>query len=433
MGAVESLASFRHREFSDVTSFVHAVHEELSVRDVLVAMGYLQEEQFVKGKVSCVFHKEKTPSLQVADKFFKCYGCGVKGDLFKWVMEYDSLCFLESVEKVAEFLGSVIKETKFVSLKPLRQSIQKEWEYYVQCYKEVAKSKDEKSLAVLERGRQYFPLPVGYDPEINYVVLPFTNKQGAVLGFTKRAVSDSSTPKWRHSSLEESLIKECKNVFNLGSAYKEIKESKRAVVVEGPKDVASLLRAGVQDVVSSSGTSNFSKDVLDVLGQLESLVFMFDSDEAGRKAVLDAVIVLLKVDPVLLLETYVATVPDGKDPGDCSVEEVSEALESKQKAVTWFVEHADDEYSRKFYKEMKSEVVRPLFINAFNKKKCFTTQQSLEFLQRGAGSEKKQEADDYKKRLMAAAGLIPDDDVEPLKMDPEDAIRVLQLRFGLEV
>ncbi|HSF23409.1 MAG TPA: CHC2 zinc finger domain-containing protein, partial [Blastocatellia bacterium] len=65
----------------------------------------------------CPFHSEKTPSFNVhpGKGLFKCFGCGVGGSIFDFVMRIEGCGFPESVRIVAEKCGipvPVVEETE---------------------------------------------------------------------------------------------------------------------------------------------------------------------------------------------------------------------------------------------------------------------------------------------------------------------------------
>ena len=100
------------KQYSSVDDFISALKKE-SLKQTILDMGYIVEDDFKGSMIRCVFHQgDKTPSLQVTDNFFKCYGCDNKGDLIKWVQLYDSLTFMEAIEKIANFMNVEILGNK---------------------------------------------------------------------------------------------------------------------------------------------------------------------------------------------------------------------------------------------------------------------------------------------------------------------------------
>src|SRR5215207_7717899 len=63
----------------------------------------------------CPFHQEKSPSFNVnpARNTYHCFGCGVGGNAFRFVMEHDGLTFVEAVKRLADAAGIRIEEEVF--------------------------------------------------------------------------------------------------------------------------------------------------------------------------------------------------------------------------------------------------------------------------------------------------------------------------------
>ena len=88
--------------YDNISDFMEAVHEEVNLKETVIDMGLISRDAFRKTQFcSCIFHQgDNTPSLQVTDKFFKCYACGTaKGDLIKFIQLYYNIDFMEAVVK----------------------------------------------------------------------------------------------------------------------------------------------------------------------------------------------------------------------------------------------------------------------------------------------------------------------------------------------
>ena len=418
-------------KYSDIQDFVKDLHKE-SVKQIILDMGYLTVDDFRGSKACCVFHKEKTPSMQVTDSFFKCYGCGCKGDIINFIMIYNSTSFFETIELLAQHFNTTILD-KSISLYSKQQSkLKEEWEFYIENFNKEVKNNTEKGKELIERGRKYFPNQIGYDKNIDYLVLPFTSKTGGILGFTKRIMRDEEMspperPKWRHSDLKNSLISNCHNIYNLGGAYKHIKDSKTAYIVEGPGDVAAMIRAGFKNCVAICGTGNFNEKVMDILLPLRKLIFIMDGDGPGKAASKKDILFLLSTKSNIIYNSYVVPMPKNEDPASIPTEELKRAVDNQQKlAVEWYVENSDEDELRELYKSCKSKVLKPKILNLISRAMSMSSEQTIEWI--GFKGDKEEPEDSYYKRLLATIGLGPIN-IEPLDIEEEDAKKILRLRY----
>ena len=416
------------KQYSSVDDFISDLKKE-SLKQTILDMGYIVEDDFKGSMIRCVFHQgDRTPSLQVTDNFFKCYGCDNKGDLIKWVQLYDSLTFMEAIEKIANFMNVEILGNKISQTGEMRNKIKLEWNSYQKAFQENVQN----NKTLLEMSRRFFPLECGYDIRENRIVLPLTSKIGTIMGFTKRRLNEEDQAKWKHSSMQGSLIGQVHNIFNLHNANKEIDEQGFSYFVEGPGDVASMIRAGFKNTIAVCGTSNFSDKVMEILEPNNNFVFVMDGDKAGDKANKNNVLTIAKYKPLNLERSFIVSIPDGKDPGDMNSEELQEAISNKENSLVWFVNTQSNEDILKLYNECSSEIIKPkilyLFANRFN----YTIKQAQEILfikNKPNSSEDKQS---YYQRLLATIGKCEDINIEPLPISEEKAKIILKLRYKEE-
>ena len=185
-----------------------------------------------------------------------------------------------------------------------------------------------------EMQRDFFPEQIGYDSSEMYVVLPLTSKTGSILGFTKRRVdglhrkygfikiNDNgkekfTNSKWKHSTLQNSLIGQCHNVYNLYNASPEIRKTGIVVVNEGPKDVIAWRRASVEHAVGVCGTSN-SNNIWDSILPAKTIYLSMDGDDVGVGTVVKNIIYLASKHNIS--EIFALKFPAGKDPYDIMTE-----------------------------------------------------------------------------------------------------------------
>ena len=306
----------------------------------------------------CPFHGEKTPSFAVnpAKNMFYCFGCHEGGDIFKFIMKMESCDFMEALKLLAARYGIPVPERQKTAVEIRREKHRERiyetnataCRFYQACLlktpygkgalaylngrgisQEIISSfsigyaldsftsllsnlgrhgyKGEELLAVglVAEGRQQL-----YDKFRNRVMIPIKDPKGKIVGFGGR-VLDNSTPKYLNTAETEWFNKR-RLLFAMDVAYKAIRSSRQAIVVEGYMDAISLHAAGISNVVASMGTA-FAAEQAKLLKRVaDEVVFCYDSDSAGRKASVRAVSIARTEG----LKVRIAGVPEGKDPDE---------------------------------------------------------------------------------------------------------------------
>ena len=283
----------------------------------------------------CPFHTEKTPSFTVSpDKqIFHCFGCGVGGNVFSFVMKHDNLSFPETVRILAERSGIAVSNHQ-LSPRQKKQLQERETLFAINKHaltffrKCLSEHKDgNRALSYLEKRGidsqtiEQFQLgfaPNGWDHLFNYLVrrryspaliekcglaiprkhrsgcydrfrnrliFPIFNANQQSIGFGGR-VLDTSLPKYLNSP-ETPLYQKNRSLYGIARARNKCREAKSVYVVEGYFDVITLHQHEIQNSVATLGTAVTSQHVRMLKGLIgdEGTVFLvFDSDEAGIKA-----------------------------------------------------------------------------------------------------------------------------------------------------
>jgi DNA primase len=305
----------------------------------------------------CPFHSEKTPSFSVnaAKQFYYCFGCGVGGDVFKFVMEMDKITFPEAVRAVAEKCGIAIPAPRERSPEERKENQQRT--SLVELHKEAAafftqqlNSTPEGRAAkayLLDRGldsdamaqfgigfapsggdallrtlKGKFPdkaLEVSglfgrdqsgrvYDRFRRRVMFPIANDSGKVVAFGGRALGDDM-PKYLNSPETPIYIKS-NILYHLDRAKDALRNRDFAVLVEGYMDAIAVARAGVSNVVASCGTSLTEPQVKLLNRFTRRIIVNYDPDTAGQNATERSLTILLEQGA----EVRVLALPGGKDP-----------------------------------------------------------------------------------------------------------------------
>lgn len=421
------------KEYKEMQDFIDDVHAQLSIKEMIIDMGIVTKEDFHGDFISCMFHDgDNTPSLQVTENFWKCYGCGAKGDLFAFIMQYYNTDFVNAVKKLADFLNINISSIQW-KFDSKYNKMKEEWNTYLEAMQEAPKE-----IQALKR--DYFPQEIGYDPKLNYIVLALTSKTGSILGFTKRRVNDSiefddngeKRPKWKHSSLKNSLIAQCHNVFNLYTASPEIRKKKFVIVTEGPKDVIAYQRIGLNNSICVCGTSN-SSNIWEMILPVKEIVLSMDLDKAGIEATIKT---LLFLSPIFDIQNIFSVIlPEGSDPYDVitneSQEKLKEYFENKIPAVEFLIKYGTVDDVRDLYNST-ADYNKVYVLKSVCKVKGFSLKETESWLFNTLGSlnNSKDNKLSEKDKLLA---IVNCEDINVPLIPIEKAKRILKLKYGIDV
>ncbi|MCM1195309.1 MAG: DNA primase, partial [Firmicutes bacterium] len=293
---------------TDLTDFIQQVKRSNDIVDVVGS--YLELRQ--KGTTHwarCPFHGEKTASFSVNRnlQIYKCFGCGVSGDVVKFVQEYESLTFLEALEKLAKRANlkmpemSRQRQDKDYAERKKKQDVYMDIcrdaavFYYKNYYAERGKiardyvesrrfssdtvkkfgigySPDQYSLVSYLREKKYSiedAVACGvlqrkggngepFDALSRRLIIPIFNMQGKVIAFGGRGITDDEINFGKYKNTSETPIFSKKdNLFaiNIAKEQKQQAALPNIVVVEGYMDVIAMYQAGFKRAVASMGTS----------------------------------------------------------------------------------------------------------------------------------------------------------------------------------
>ena len=308
--------------------FISEVRSNVNIVDVISQ--YVSLEKKGKDYIGlCPFHQEKTPSFTVnADKqFFKCFGCGKGGNVFKFLMYKDDLTFPESVERVAEFAHIAMPNgyghNSGTKSNPLMQMHQDAVDFYHRVLL---------TTKAGERGMQYAQkreldqeildhFKIGYAPKADNVLItylrskgyqdddlaqsglfvqardgqlydrfrdrlmfPLDNENGRTIGFSGRRISDDKTEAKYMNSPETEIFTKSKVLFHFAEAKKAARGEGHLVLYEGYMDVIAAYKAGVKSGIASMGTS-LTDDQIYLLRRITpNIIINYDGDDPGVHA-----------------------------------------------------------------------------------------------------------------------------------------------------
>ncbi len=319
----------------------------------------------------CPFHGEKTPSFHAENRKgrYHCFGCGVSGDHFTFLVEQEGLSFPEAVAQLAEEAGLPLPERDpdWEKREAVRASLHDVVEKAARFFEAALHGADGgKARAYLrERGLSpeiqkrfrigYAPasrnalkehlaaadisqeqmveaglliagedIPVSYDRFRDRIIFPITDFRGRVIAFGGRALSPDAQAKYLNSP-ETPLFHKSHVLYNGQAARAAAQKGGHVVAVEGYIDAIACVAAGFEATVAPLGTA-LTEDQLGMLWQMaDEPILCFDGDEAGLKAAFRAVnLALADVKPGKSVKF--ALLPGGQDPDDLIRREGPEAL-----------------------------------------------------------------------------------------------------------
>jgi DNA primase len=310
----------------------------------------------------CPFHNEKTPSFSVSQEkqFYYCFGCGAKGNVLSFLMEYDRLEFVEAVEELAKEYGMTVPREQGgqPGFTPQQKSErEKDYglmedvaRYFQHQLKHADNAKDVieylKSRGLSGDIVKYWD--IGYAPDKwdgvlatfgtgeakqkrllalkltnqndnnrrydffrDRVMFPIRDKRGRVVAFGGR-IFKGDGPKYLNSP-ETPIFHKGFELYGLYQARRENRKLKRILVVEGYMDVVALSQYGISYAVAALGTATTPEHIQTMFKSTSEVVCCYDGDRAGRDAAwraLENALAYLK-DGCIMKFLFL---PEGEDP-----------------------------------------------------------------------------------------------------------------------
>jgi len=229
-------------------------------------------------KALCPFHPDKNPSFYVkpSEQFFKCFGCGVGGDIITFVMKYYNVDFKEAVKMLADEIGLSIgsKQTE-ENTQVEKLSIDQIIAYVETCHQYAGLTN-----YFTDRGIPTYLIDkykLGFDVENNAIVLPIF-QDGQIISYVRRNLDDNK-PRYEFPKGSNAIP------FNVDLLKDE--QQTNVFITEGIFDALTIETAIGQPAIALNGCEN-QKEFLQVLNQIKpkdkKFYILFDNDEAGSKA-----------------------------------------------------------------------------------------------------------------------------------------------------
>jgi len=317
------------------------IHELLARADIVEVVGrYVQLKKAGASYVGlCPFHVEKSPSFNVipTKQFYHCFGCGKSGDAIRFLMEHTGANFVEATKELAGEFGMEVPEEETSPGERERAQKAREKQHTLTEVLEKAGEAYRKHLKNSPRAIDYLKgrglsgeiakrFGMGYAPEgwralasvfpdysdplleesglviageddkrydrfRDRVMFPIRNVKGECIGFGGRVLGDEK-PKYLNSP-ETPVFSKGRELYGLFEARGVLREFGFVLVTEGYMDVVALAQLGFPNAVATLGTACTPDHVQKLFRFIDSVVFSFDGDEAGRRAARKALDVAL--------------------------------------------------------------------------------------------------------------------------------------------
>ena len=343
-------------------STIEEVKNRIDIIDVIGDFVTLKRTgQHYKGKSP--FTDEKTPSFIVfpRNQNFKDFSSGKQGDAISFIMEYDGLSYVEAIRYLAKKYGVEIEEEEqspeAIQKQNERESLYIILNYAKDYFKNTLHESDEgKSIGlsyfkergftpeIIEKFELGYSLDQwnaleedakakGYNPELlekagliikkedsqydrfrGRVIFPIHSITGKAIAFGARILKNvKNQPKYLNSP-ETDVYSKSNVLYGLYQASRSMRQQENCYLVEGYTDVISLHQHGVENVVSSSGTSLTENQIKLIQRHTENITVLFDGDAAGVRASLRGIDMILEQG----MNVKAVAFPDNEDPDSYS-------------------------------------------------------------------------------------------------------------------
>ncbi|MEA3355308.1 MAG: DNA primase [Patescibacteria group bacterium] len=335
----------------------------------------------------CPFHDEKTPSFMVSPErqIFKCFGCGIGGDVYKFLMEREGMEFGEALRTLADKAGVELKEYKPTKEQLIKDKLLEinhlasEYYHYLLMEHKLGKSAlkyllkrgtTKRAMKVFRLGfapnewnglENYLVSKKGYkvnelemvglvikgnkgfyDRFRNRIMFTLFDHRKRVVGFAGRVFQgEKDTAKYMNTP-ETLLYHKSRILYGLETTREYIKKANEAVVVEGEIDAISSYQAGVKNVVAIKGSALTREQVDLIKRYTENLKLALDADSAGDQAARRGIESAEKVG----LSVRVINLKYGKDPDECAQKSARLWKDSVKTAVPIYDFYIDSSIKR---------------------------------------------------------------------------------------
>ena len=282
----------------------------------------------------CPFHDDTNPSMSVSPsrQIYKCFSCGATGTVFKFIMDYENISFMEAVKKVADMggipinIGKVQKKQNHTELHKiydlslkfyinnLNTAQGKEAREYLkkrnineETIKEfqigLALKKDNLSKILIQKFKPEDALKSGligkndygyYDLFYERIMFPLYDLDGNPVAYSGRIYNREDNSKY-FNTRETEMFKKGELLYNYHRAKNDARKKNQIIIMEGFMDVIRAYTVGIKNVVATMGTAVTDIQAHLIKRMAKEVILCFDGDEAGAKATMVCSNELLKI------------------------------------------------------------------------------------------------------------------------------------------
>ena len=383
------------------SSNVDKIKERLSIQDVLSS--YVKLERAGSNfKACCPFHNEKTPSFFISPDrgTYYCFGCGVKGDIFSFVEQFEGLDFRGALKMLAEKAGVTLeyesqsdtnekeklfglmdKASKLYELELSRNEkaleylkkrglsnemihewrigyAPNEWHFTENSLGKNDSTSDLEKAGLIKKGDKGY-----YDRFRGRIMFPLFDTSSRVIAFSGRAFDDPNDEAKYLNSPETPIFNKSSVLYGLHKAKGSIREKDYAILVEGQMDLLLSHQAGFTNTIATSGTSITDNHLRLIKRFSNRIMVAYDADGAGWRASKRAWEMAL----ALGMEIKIAEIPEGSDPADLILkdkEKFVDSLKGAKHIVELLIEKISiDKNDRRLFGKRVREEILPYIVN----------------------------------------------------------------------
>lgn len=277
----------------------------------------------------CPFHNDKTPSFTVSyeKQFYYCFGCSAHGNAIDFLIKYNNLNFVESIEELSTIHGieipfekkNIIEKNNYLKKQKLYLLMEKmsyfyqkniiftnsaqqylitrgiskkmidlysigfsgyEWNTFSKKFNITKEFEKELLIHKIISTNNYGYI---YNPIQGRIIFPIYDQHGRTISFGGRSIINQIYPKYLNSC-ETDIFHKGKQIYGLYQVIKKHLKPKYLLVVEGYIDVIMLTQYNIEYVVSSFGTSITKEHVQILFRYTNTVIYCYDGDDAGRNA-----------------------------------------------------------------------------------------------------------------------------------------------------
>lgn len=285
----------------------------------------------------CPFHSDHSPSMSVSSEkqMYKCFSCGAAGNVYKFIMDYEHVGFMEALKMVSIKAGIDINVGNIKTDKPKNKELYdiynisqmfyqnnintsngheaKEYLKKRQINDEIIKEfgiglslKNNSMLYNILKSKGYSNNNLiksglinqneyGFnDVYYNRIMFPLYDITGNIVGYSGRIYNSDDTAKYVNTK-ETPIFKKGEILYNYHRAKNESRLKNQIIIVEGFMDVIRAYSVGIKNVVATMGTAITDVQALHMKRLAKDIILCFDGDKAGAKATSSCIEELIKI------------------------------------------------------------------------------------------------------------------------------------------